>query len=918
METKKKCTTRNPPPPCVDGKVEKDGCCYVGPKKKGPCSTRNPEPPCEEGKIVKNGCCYVDPKAKSKKAPKPKAKPPVAVAVAVPVPAPVKTKTPKIKTPKTPPSLKKSPRLKKKLRLLVPINKRSGIYDSQKDCVGHSFPRDKQPITNPKFTRLPHVFDQLYYHAGDWSDIEKYGLLLPRIDPGTKSTIKHIEEFKVSKLYYNYNLTSVYRTVDYVFNHLKKGILVVIRDNKLATFLPFSNASFRNKARTHKQLYLDNDDKRDLSKLNYLRSKGPRAQYEQLRKRIMSAVDRKLQRHTRTKLEWDREKWQVNNCILRTKRTGNSEGDHSTNVFKDMFEQLCEAGKIPDMEFIVNVRDFPLLRDDLTEPYDHIFDGEKVSLPKVYSEPPFCPILSQSKTGEYGDMLMPTKDDWVRVSDKYYTDDWGDGCKRPVKQETITQVPWDKRKPLAVFRGKVTGCGLTMETNVRLKAAALGHDHPDLLDVGVVNWNAGVRKPKHKPVSIINTSKFKFGLKNYISDEEKYKYKYILNLDGNVSAFRLGSELGSGSVVLLPKSPYMLWFSVFIKPWTHYIPIEEDLSDLVKMVKWCRENDDRCKEIAHNASEMYKNTLSTKKSILGLLGDTLRSVHDQRSKDFLPVVPKKETPKPSVCIVTIFREDDTKMRTTQKDHFVEIMGRLLKPVADYKIIVVEQSADSQKFNIGKLKNIGFDIAKKSGFTDKDKGFFIFSDIDMIPDTKLMDYYLKEPECPIALAQRGTRYTKPYHVPSSTHPPFMGGVCGFSQKDFEAVNGYPNNFSGWGGEDEALRMRIRNSGQDIGFPAQGGVVDLESFTVEEKKGLVGRDQKEMKKWEKLDQDFKTWKTNGLSSLNYELVSTDKGRHVTHVVVDLKHDEDVAARPELFTFKDNAQLARRNTLWEVKKL
>ena len=36
--------------------------------------------------------------------------------------------------------------------------------------------------------------------------------------------------------------------------------------------------------------------------------------------------------------------------------------------------------------------------------------------------------------------------------------------------------------------------------------------------------------------------------------QEKATYKYILNLDGHVSAFRLGHEFSLGSVLLLPKS----------------------------------------------------------------------------------------------------------------------------------------------------------------------------------------------------------------------------------------------------------------------------------------------------------------------------------------------------------------------------
>jgi hypothetical protein len=36
------------------------------------------------------------------------------------------------------------------------------------------------------------------------------------------------------------------KTFQYIFNHLKKGIYVSIRDNELFTFLPFNNIRYEN------------------------------------------------------------------------------------------------------------------------------------------------------------------------------------------------------------------------------------------------------------------------------------------------------------------------------------------------------------------------------------------------------------------------------------------------------------------------------------------------------------------------------------------------------------------------------------------------------------------------------------------------------------------------------------------------
>ena len=324
---------RNPPPPCVEGKIVKNGCCYVAPKTKPKCNKRNPPPPCVEGKIVKNGCCYVAPKTKNTR------------------------KKTVLKQTKAKATFNKT---LNQFDLLDIRNKRHGVYDNKQACMKDSLPPKKQPITNHKFTHTPHIFDQLYYHAGDWHDIEKYGLLKIRLDHGTSKEFKDYDESSMSKLYYNYDFDATYNCLDYVFNHLKKGIFVVIRNNNVNVFLPFSKASFKNHVRTLKYLYVDNKDKRTLSQF-YGTKRVKDGIYENLKK-VHKILSSNFKKNTQTKLEWDREKWQLNNCLIRAKKSFNVEGDHSTNIFKDLFDQVCKAHKIPDVEFILNVRDFPLLK----------------------------------------------------------------------------------------------------------------------------------------------------------------------------------------------------------------------------------------------------------------------------------------------------------------------------------------------------------------------------------------------------------------------------------------------------------------------------------------------------------------------------------------------------------------------------
>ena len=73
--------------------------------------------------------------------------------------------------------------------------------------------------------------------------------------------------------------------------------------------------------------------------------------------------------------------------------------------------------------------------------------------------------------------------------------------------------------------------------------------------------------------------------KEYMEYNEKLKYKYILNIDGHITAFRLGHELQMNSVILLTESHYYIWFMSDLIPYVHYVPIKCDLSDLIEQIE---------------------------------------------------------------------------------------------------------------------------------------------------------------------------------------------------------------------------------------------------------------------------------------------------------------------------------------------
>jgi hypothetical protein len=215
-------------------------------------------------------------------------------------------------------------------------------------------------------------------------------------------------------------------------------------------------------------------------------------------------------------------------------------------------------------------------------------------------------------TDEYADVPMPTGDDWARVSSaegRFF----GKECRTYPSVEEFN-IKWDDKKPTAVWRGASTGCGVTIDTNARLKLAYLSKITPPdkdgpILDAGISKWQLRPRKLKNEKylqtIDITEMNKLGIFHGNFLTPLQQSAYKYIVHVDGHVSAFRLSLELGMGCCILLADSRYRLWYRDMLEPMVHYVPVNADLSNLIEQIQWCRVNDKKCKKIAKNARKFY-------------------------------------------------------------------------------------------------------------------------------------------------------------------------------------------------------------------------------------------------------------------------------------------------------------------------
>ena len=113
------------------------------------------------------------------------------------------------------------------------------------------------------------------------------------------------------------------------------------------------------------------------------------------------------------------------------------------------------------------------------------------------------------------------------------------------------------------------------------------------------------------------------------------------------------------------------------------------------------------------------------------------------------------------------------------------------------IFVIEQY-DDKPFNKGKLLNIGFDL------TAKEYDYFCFHDVDLVPVNSDCDYsYLT------GVAKLSYYVRQFIFIP---RPEFeFGGVIVIDKESYRDVNGYSNEYWGWGLEDDDFgeRCRTRN-------------------------------------------------------------------------------------------------------------
>jgi Glycosyl transferase family 90 len=170
-------------------------------------------------------------------------------------------------------------------------------------------------------------------------------------------------------------------------------------------------------------------------------------------------------------------------------------------------------------------------------------------------------------------------------------------------------VDWNERSDLLVWRGSTNGVGsiskhhLSVDDSeliprVRLCLALKDAPGTDVkLSAIVQSNNNAIDRDRLVRAGIIG---------EFVSPIAWHGFKFAIDIDGNSNAWsNFFTRLIMGCCVLKVASApgYRQWYYGEIEPWTHYVPVKADLSDLHDRLAWCRANLAECGRIAAKGQE---------------------------------------------------------------------------------------------------------------------------------------------------------------------------------------------------------------------------------------------------------------------------------------------------------------------------
>lgn len=224
--------------------------------------------------------------------------------------------------------------------------------------------------------------------------------------------------------------------------------------------------------------------------------------------------------------------------------------------------------------------------------------------------------------------------------------------------------------------------------------------------------------------------------------------------------------------------------------------------------------------------------------------------------------------KEAIAILVPYRNRATHLRI-----FVNYMNDFLIRQRRHFAIFFIEPIPQQRFNRGKLLNVGFEIASKmQNFT-----CYFLHDVDLLP-LEIKRTYI----CPkVGTAKHWSSAIDKYGF-QMPYASYLGGVTAVHSSDYKKINGFSNLFWGWGGEDDNFYERtvekrisiIRENEPVAPFTMLRHQINESGNEINECRYVI------------LSEASAFYDFDGLSNLDYDIVKINTHKSFIHILVDLK--------------------------------
>ncbi len=170
-------------------------------------------------------------------------------------------------------------------------------------------------------------------------------------------------------------------------------------------------------------------------------------------------------------------------------------------------------------------------------------------------------------------------------------------------------LKFEEKKKVLFFRGAAACCGMDGPQWAETPRGSIAVCSRNLNNTQILD--ARMTKISHLTPEQQELLKEAGVIGEYLPFAKFLEYLYLLHVDGyHCSWPSLFTKLASNSLTVRILGRYEQWYYHELTPWRHYVPIEPNLTDVVRVHEWLVTHDDAVREIIAEAHRFLDERLN--------------------------------------------------------------------------------------------------------------------------------------------------------------------------------------------------------------------------------------------------------------------------------------------------------------------